>query len=122
MCGYGRRVLRLGLVSLALVLASCASAGPYARCGGDAHCASGQCTEVSLTRTDGTTATGAFCSSACQGDADCPEGGACIALAHDPTATFFCARRCTTASDCSDGLSCTTLSPGTGEMLSACLP
>jgi hypothetical protein len=114
-------VSRLGLALLGVLLASCASAGPYARCGGDAHCSTGQCTEVSLTRTDGTTATGAFCSAACQADTDCPAGGACIALAHDPTATFFCAQRCASAGDC-DGLACTTLATTTGETLSTCLP
>lgn len=115
------RPLGVALV-LVLALTACASAPPYARCGGDTSCAMGTCTELSFTRSDGTTARGSFCTSACHADVDCPDEGACIALAHDATRTFFCVGRCTTSSDCSAGLACTTLTADDGTTFGACLP
>jgi hypothetical protein len=105
-----------------LVLTGCASAPPYARCGGDVACAMGACTEVSYTRDDGSSAEGSFCSSTCATDADCPDEGACIALDHDPTHTFFCVARCTAAGDCYAGLACTSVVAPGGMGFGACLP
>lgn len=118
-----RRVppMRLWIASLLLV-AGCASAPPYARCGGDTSCAMGSCTEVSFTRTDGTSASGSFCSNPCAVDADCPDEGACIALGHDPSRTFFCVSRCATSPECTTGLRCTTLTANDGTSFGACLP
>jgi hypothetical protein len=107
---------------LALLALGCASAPPYARCGGDVSCAMGTCSSISFTRTDGTNASGSFCTSECLMDADCPDEGACIALGHDPSRTFFCVKRCTTSSDCTSGLACTTLTANDGTSFGACLP
>lgn len=82
----------------------------------------GSCTELTYTRSDGTSASGSFCSSACATDADCPDEGACIALAHDPTHTFFCVGRCTTSPDCTTPLACTMLTADDGTTFGACLP
>ena len=117
-----RRAPFLG-AALALVLLGCGSgAPPYAECVDDLDCGepSDACYEVRLGRTDGTEATGAFCSATCASDAECPEGGACIALAGDPTGTFFCADRCVTAADCYAPFACTTIE-GVAAM-QVCLP
>ncbi len=116
------RSVPVPLLVLVLGLAGCASAPPYARCGGDTGCAMGACTEIVYTRDDGTSAGGPFCTSGCATDDDCPDDGACIALAHDRTTTFFCVARCAQPSDCYAGLSCTTLTSTGGTALDACLP
>jgi hypothetical protein len=108
-------------LAFAVLLTACASAPPYARCGGDTSCAMGACTEVAFTRTDGTSARGNFCTSTCAADADCPDEGACIALGHDPSRTFFCVQRCTASSECSTPFACTTLTAD-GTSFGACLP
>lgn len=107
---------------LFLVLTACASTPPYARCDGNTSCAMGACTNVAYTRSDGTEASGSFCTNACHADADCPDEGVCIGLAHDTTHTFFCVKRCTTSTDCTTGLACTALTTGDGVTLSGCLP
>jgi hypothetical protein len=109
------------LACLVLLLTGCASAPPYAHCGGETSCAMGTCTEVAFTRTDGTSARGDFCSSACTTDADCPDEGACIALGHDPSRTFFCVLRCTVTTDCATPFACTMLTAD-GATFGACLP
>lgn len=108
--------------ALWLLFLGCASAPPYARCGGDTSCAMGSCTRISYTRTDGTSASGDFCTNECIADADCPDEGACIALDHDPSRTFFCVKRCTASTDCTSGLACTTLVANDGTSFGACLP
>ncbi len=108
---------------LVLFLASaCASAPPYARCDGNTSCAMGSCTELSFTRSDGTNAHGSFCTNECHADADCPDEGACLELAHDPTRTFFCVKRCATSTDCSSPLACTNVVAPDGTTFGACLP
>ena len=109
-------LLALGLVS------GCASAPPYAVCGGQIPCAMGGCYAVSLTRSDGTQGTGSFCTNECRTDLDCPDGGACVALDHDSHTTYFCVDRCTSASDCYAGLVCARLTVAGSPALSACLP
>ncbi len=118
-----RIALALLLPSLAIVLnlAGCASSPPYARCG-DTPCAMGGCFEVSITRSDGSEASGSFCTNECARDDECPDGGACVALEHDGTMTFFCVDRCTGSRDCYAGLACTELTASGAPALSACLP
>lgn len=121
--GYLRQNMGRPLVIVALLsLSACASAPPYARCGGDTSCAMGACTQISFTRSDGTSASGQFCTNDCHADADCPDNGICIALSHDPSRTFFCARRCATSNDCAAGLACTALVADDGSTPQACLP
>ncbi len=106
----------------ACALLGCASSPPYASCGGDTPCAMGGCYAVSLTRSDGTESSGSFCTNECSTDADCPDGGACVALEHDSGMTYFCVDRCASASDCYAGLACTDLTVAGSPALSACLP
>jgi hypothetical protein len=118
----GRVALAL-LAPLLLSLAAmgCASSPPYARCG-DTPCAMGGCYAISLTRDDGTEASGSFCTNTCTSDDDCPDEGACIALAHDREMTFLCVDRCEGSSDCYAGFACTALTVDGRPALSACLP
>lgn len=97
-----------------------AGAPPYAECVDDLDCPN-TCYRLLFTRSDGTEATGQFCSNACEGDADCPEGGACIGLEGDPADSLFCVARCETSADCYVGLACTQLE-GAAELERACLP
>lgn len=106
---------------LAMFLVGCASAPPYAQCGGDVSCAMGRCTEVSLTRSDGTSTSGRFCTNACTSDADCPDDGRCVALGHDATQTFFCVLPCTVTTDCTTPFACTMVTDGS-TTFGACLP
>jgi hypothetical protein len=106
---------------LVLLLAACASSPPYARCG-DTPCAMGGCYAVSLTRSDGSSSNGSFCTNECATDDDCVDGGACVALEHDREMTFFCVDRCAMTSDCYAGLACTELTVAGAPALSACLP
>lgn len=113
--------MKAALFALAFVAIGCASSPPYARCG-DTPCAMGGCYAISITRSDGTEATGSFCTNECATDADCPDEGACIALEHDSRMTYFCVDRCTGSSDCYAGLACTELTVAGSPALSACLP
>ena len=107
---------------LVLLTTACASAPPYAHCGGDVSCAMGSCFELTYTRSDGTTGDGDVCTNACHADADCVDDGVCVALEHDASRTFFCVERCTATSDCHTPLACTTLMADDGTMFGACLP
>jgi hypothetical protein len=104
-----------------LSLAGCGSgAPPYAACVDDLDCGapSDACYRLLFTRSDGTEADGSLCSVACASDADCPEGGACVALGEDPT--FFCASPCAVSSDCYAGFACTMVSGD--RTMQLCLP
>lgn len=105
-----------------LLLTACASAPPYAHCGGDVACAMGSCFELTYTRSDGTTADGNVCTNECHADADCVDGGACVGFQHDASGRFFCVERCMQTSDCHTPLACTTLTADDGTTFGACLP
>jgi len=113
------------LVAAALMVAAgCGANAPtYAGCGDDLDCgrAEDRCTRVLFTRSDGTEGDGALCTPACASDADCPEGGACVALEGDPTETFFCASRCAASADCYAGFACTEVE-GADRTMRLCLP
>ena len=116
--------MRLARPALALLLAACgAGAPPYAECVDELDCPapSDACYELRFTRSDGTEAEGRMCSLACASDADCPEGGACVALAGDPSSTFFCAQRCEASADCYAGFACTAVD-GADRSMRLCLP
>lgn len=110
-------------LALALLLAGCGtSSPPYAACVDDLDCPapSDACYRLRFTRSDGTEADGRMCSAGCATDADCPEGGVCLALEGDPGETFFCAQRCEVSAHCYAGLACTMVD---GERtMQVCLP
>lgn len=109
---------------LSLGLAACGSgAPPYAGCVDDLDCPapSDGCYRLLFTRSDGTEADGRLCSLGCASDAECPEEGACVALAGDPGATFFCAQRCAASADCYAGFACTAVD-GADRSMRLCLP
>ena len=119
-----RPPIEAGSTALALLLlTACGSSSPpYAACVDDLDCPapSEACYRLRYTRDDGSEADGRMCSAGCASDADCPEGGACLALADDPTGTFFCAQRCEASADCYAGLACTMVD-GT-QTMRVCLP
>ncbi|HJL17000.1 MAG TPA: hypothetical protein RMH99_15150 [Sandaracinaceae bacterium LLY-WYZ-13_1] len=115
-----------GLLVLAgaLALTGCGAGAPtYAACTDDLDCSepSDACYRLRFTRTDGTEADGRLCSLGCASDADCPEGGACVALDGDPEARFFCAARCETSTDCYAGFACTRVE-GADRTMQLCFP
>lgn len=78
-------------------------------CKSNAECGGGQCMGVSPL---GVTLPGNYCSARCLEDAQCGEGGACLAFEGSSSAGH-CFARCTDDRDCArDGYRCRTLAPG----------
>ena len=114
-------VLALAISLAVWALVGCgAGAPPYAECTDDLDCdaPSDGCYRLLFTRSDGLEADGNLCTLGCASDADCPEGGACIALGADPT--FFCAAPCAASSDCYAGFTCTMVDGD--RTMQLCLP
>lgn len=111
-------------LAMTLALSACGSSSPpYAACVDDLDCPapSDACYRLLFTRSDGSEADGRMCSAGCATDADCPEGGACLALEGDGAERFFCAQRCAVSADCYAGFACTEVE-GADRTMRACLP
>lgn len=116
-----RRAVSAG--ALVLVFGCGTGSPPYAECSYNHDCPepSEACYHIGFTRSDGSEGEGSFCSLACSADVDCPEDGACIALAEDPESNFFCTKPCRVSTDCYAGFACTMVDGG-GATMQICLP
>lgn len=121
-----RRALTFAALLAATLLApGCGDDSPaYAPCGGSDGCKGKQtdgCYRILLTRSDGSEGDGKLCTLECESDADCPDGGACLAFDADAERTFLCYERCEEPGDCYQGFRCTTVeAPDAADRV--CLP
>ena len=98
----------------------------YEHCNVGGDCMSGECTEVSVTLTDGSMQTGRQCTHSCTTSSSCVDrrgggslGAACLMLA-GTSSGFFCYQGCSSTADCFGSGTCL---PVTGGAVgNACFP